>query len=82
MSYNWHHSGAAYPAMGAWNSDGLDMLKLQSQTYTEQYGHRAALKSEELLLNNKSFSSADGTSASQAAAKMWGKRLILPLASQ
>ena len=44
--------------------------------------HRAALKSAELWCHSRSYSSANGTSASQAAGKMWGKRLILSLAPQ
>ena len=39
-------------------------------------------QSEELWRHSTSFLSADGTSASQAAGKMWGKTFILPLASQ
>ena len=47
----------------------------------ERSNHRATLRSEELRRHSMRFLSADDKSASQAAAKMWGKRLILPLAA-
>ena len=65
-----------------WMYNFLVQVKWLDSWNSDVWKSVTPLKSVELWCHSRSFSSADGTSASQTAGKMWGKRLILSLAPQ